>query len=164
MSAADLVARLGLAPHPEGGFYREVHRAERQQDTPRGPRSDLTMIHFLLPAGTFSAWHAVSSEEVWCHVGGDPLHLHLLGPDGARRVVLTGDPELLADGPTWVVRPDELQAAEPASGPHGYALCACLVAPGFDFADFSMPARTELLAAFPNQAAWVRRFTRSEDA
>ena len=157
MSHAELVARLGLLPHPEGGFYREIHRSEDVTPTARGPRSQLTAIHFLLPAGTFSAWHAVSSEEVWVHTGGDAVRLHQLGPEGATTHVLAAS---AADGPVTVVPSGRLQAAEADVGPHGYALCACMVAPGFDFADFTMPDRATLRRDWPDHEALITRFTR----
>jgi hypothetical protein len=101
--------------------------------TPRGERSALTLIHFLLPAGGFSGFHRVSSDEAWHHVGGDPVELHLLGPDGAHRVVRLD--AALPDGAQdhAVVPAGAWQAARPSGDRAGYSLVSCAVAPGFEF-------------------------------
>src|ERR1041385_7171 len=75
-----LVELLQLAPHPEGGYYRETFRStdrvQRVGSPATAPRSAGTAIYFLLPAGTFSAWHRVQSDEAWHHYDGAPLDLH----------------------------------------------------------------------------------------
>src|SRR5687768_6874703 len=84
--AAELIAQLGLQPHPEGGFYRELFRSPHTVGTgdARGPRSALTTIDFLLVRGQFSAWHRVASDEVWHLLEGGPLRLWLMPPGGGR--------------------------------------------------------------------------------
>jgi predicted cupin superfamily sugar epimerase len=154
-----VVDELGLAPHPEGGFFRETfHAPERLAGVRNGEaRAASTAIYFLLPAGAFSAWHVVTSDEVWHHYDGDPLELHTLGPEGHAVRRLGRD---LAGGerPQHVVPAGVLQAARPVGA--RYALCGCTVAPGFDFADFSMPTREELVARFPGHEEIVRALTR----
>jgi uncharacterized protein len=159
--AAELIERLALTPHPEGGFYREVVRAEDRVKHPRHgrERSALTVIEFLLVEGTFSALHQVQQIEVWHHLEGDPLALHLLSEDDQqhRRVVLGKD---LAAGQVMqaAVAPGVWQASVPLGA---YVLSGCTVAPGFDFADFWLPPRGELLRRFPNQLALVTELTRA---
>ena len=133
--AAELARLLGLAPHPEGGRYREIFRSPRQvePDDGRGQRSALTCIDFLLAAGERSAWHRVASDEAWHLLEGGPLRLWLL-PASLDRV---GHVDLgRADGklaPRAVVPAGCWQAAEPLGGP---AYVGATVGPGFDFADF----------------------------
>ena len=120
-----LVARLNLAPHPEGGWFRETMRAP----DPRGGRDLATAILFLLDAGERSHWHRVDAAELWIWNHGHPLTLrihdegetrdHLLGPD---------NPQMLVPANAW-------QAAEPREG---WALVSCVVTPGFDFAGFEL--------------------------
>jgi predicted cupin superfamily sugar epimerase len=176
------VRDLGLAPHPEGGWYREIHRSPGRLELERGVRSALTVIDYAIERGSFSAFHRVASEEVWSWCGGDPLELSLLGappnaPDGATPDRATPDGGQAADafrsialGPDRaggqlrmaVVPAGVWQAAEPfalAEG-QGYAWCSCFVAPGFDFADFELAERAALAAAFPDHAARVARLTR----
>ncbi|MHB8765138.1 MAG: cupin domain-containing protein [Deferrisomatales bacterium] len=156
-SAADVVTRLGLRPHPEGGHYREVYRSGLALGVPPGypgARSALTAIHFLLARGEFSAFHRVRGEEAWVHLAGAPLELVVLEEN--LRVHHLG---AAAEGatPLAVVPPGGLQAARSAGA---WSLAACLVAPGFEFADFEMPDRDALRARYPAHDALICRFTR----
>jgi predicted cupin superfamily sugar epimerase len=134
--AAELIDRLGLQPHPEGGFYRELFRsphAVRTADA-RGPRSALTTIDFLLVRGQFSAWHRVASDEVWHLLEGGPLRLWLMPPGLDRCEQVDLAPVSAAGGPRHTVPAGWWQAAEPLAG---FAYVGATVGPGFDFADFS---------------------------
>ena len=150
------IERLELAPHPEGGFYREFFRST-ERVTPsdgRGERAALTAIHFLLPGGAHSRWHEVRSDEQWTFLEGERLELFVLesGARGVRRVGLGP----LADAcvPSAVVPAGAWQAAR-ATGLYG--LVACTVGPGFDFADFRLvgddPAARARLAALAPELA-----------
>jgi predicted cupin superfamily sugar epimerase len=149
---------LDLAPHPEGGFFRETARGAMRLDLPRGARAAHTAIYFLLPAGTFSALHRVASDEVWHHYDGDPLELHTIDTGGAHAATILGRDLARGERPQHLVPAGAWQAAVPLGDRH--ALCGCTVAPGFDFADFEMPARADLLALFPQHAALVTRLAR----
>jgi len=134
VSAQELIARFGLEPHPEGGWYREVFRSGELLPTPRGPRAALTSIYFLLEQQQCSRWHVVTSDEVWHHAAGAPLELLVYAPGSGnlqRRVL--GPP---GDGqePIGVAAAGTWQAARSLGA---YSLMACDVAPGFDFEDFS---------------------------
>jgi len=155
--AARLIEALGLQPHPEGGHYREVHRASTRvaPDDGRPARAAGTGIHFLLRAGEHSRWHRVLSDETWHHYEGDPLELLLAPPEGTNvtRVVLGR--ALESDGPAHTVPAGWWQAARPLGA---YALVGCTVYPGFDFADFAFlrddaAALARLAAAAPGLAA-----------
>lgn len=158
--AGELIAHLGLRPHPEGGHYREVVRASDVVRHPRKdvPRAALTCIEFLLLGGTFSALHVVRQIEVWHHLEGGPLELHLLDPaDGSHRAIVLGKDLGAGQVHQAAVPPDVFQAAVPL---RGHVLVGCTVAPGFDFADFEMPPRGALLTRFPAHRALVERLTR----
>jgi predicted cupin superfamily sugar epimerase len=162
-SAEQVIESLGLLPHPEGGFYAETFRAPALPfELPgRGPRSASTAIYFLLRAHDFSALHVVLSDEVWHHYAGDTLELHCFDAGNAHRAVRLGTRFAEGERPQHVVLQGELQAARVRPGPHGFALCGCTVAPGFDFADFSMPSRAELLRLLPSHAELVTALTRA---
>ena len=164
VTAAQVIEQLRLLPHPEGGFYAETFRAEALPvPLPgRGERSASTAIYFLLRAQDFSALHVVLSDEVWHHYLGDPLELHCFDEAGLHRPVLLGASLQAGQRPQHVVRRGELQAARVLAGRHGFALCGCTVAPGFDFADFRMPGRAELLARLPEHQTLVGALTRDE--
>jgi predicted cupin superfamily sugar epimerase len=158
--AARLVAELALAPHPEGGFYRETFRAPLLlEGLARGARAAHTAIYFLLPSGTFSALHRVASDEVWHHYDGDPVELHLIDDVGTHRVEVLGRDFARGERPQYVVPAGVWQAAVPRGS--RYALCGCTVAPGFDFVDFEMPPRETLLERYPQHAGLFTRLTRA---
>ena len=125
--ARQLIEQLGLEPHPEGGWYRQIYKSEGRvtRHADGAERSALTTIYFLLVEGTYSAWHRVSSDEVWHFYEGDPLEL--LTRDAITR--------LDADHRVHVIRANEWQAARPLGA---YTLVGCTVGPGFEFDDFEM--------------------------
>ena len=130
--ARALIERLGLAPHPEGGWYRETWRAPAAG----GGRAIATAIHFLLEEGQRSHWHRVDATEIWLWHAGSPLHL-LTAPDAAGPVearLLGGDP-LAGQVPQHVIAPDHWQAAEARLG---WTLVSCIVAPAFEFSGFAL--------------------------
>jgi predicted cupin superfamily sugar epimerase len=129
--ARQIIERLGLAPHPEGGWYRETWRAA----SPAGERAAGTAIHFLLEAGQRSHWHRIDATELWLFQAGAPLTLRTALADAGVVEALLG-PDVLAGQVTQaVVRPGEWQAAEAT---FDWSLVACVVVPGFDFAGFEM--------------------------
>ena len=130
--AAAIVARLGLAPHPEGGWYRETWRAEAEP----GMRAGGTAILFLLEAGQRSHWHRVDAAELWLWHAGAPLAL-LTAPSEAGPVAaltLGGDP-LTGETQQGIVPAYHWQAAQARNG---WALVSCVVVPAFDFAGFTL--------------------------
>ncbi len=137
--AGTLVQLLQLAPHPEGGWYREIFRSVDASPHPdgRGQRQALTSIDFLLAAGERSAWHRVASDEAWHLLEGGPLRLWLVPPDLSRvELHLLAPADAGGQRPRHVVPAHWWQAAEPAPGA-SYALVGATVGPGFDFADFT---------------------------
>ncbi len=156
-TAAALVATLGLTPHPEGGFFRETFRAPLIVDAPQGGRAASTAIYYLLTAGSFSALHRVRSDEVWHHYDGDPVELHTIDDAGRHAMTRVGRDIAAGERPQFVVPAGVWQAAVPVGE---YVLCGCTVAPGFDFADFEMPARDALTQRFPALREVIARLTR----
>jgi predicted cupin superfamily sugar epimerase len=145
--AAELIARLALEPHPEGGYYREIFRSGNliSPADGRGPRAMLTTIYYLLPAGSFSRWHRVTSDEVWHLYEGGPLEVLELDSGCAalkrhRLATVDGD----SQAPVCTIGAGLWQAARPLGD---YVLVGCTVSPGFDFADFTMLADEAALAA-----------------
>ncbi len=134
LSAAGVVALLGLEPHPEGGFYREMFR----DPDPAGGRDFSTAIYFLLPAGARSHWHRVDAAEVWHWYAGAPLLLEIAAGDEAAPAGQRLGPDLAAgDRPQGVVPPFHWQAARSLGD---WTLVGCTVAPGFRFAGFELAA------------------------
>jgi predicted cupin superfamily sugar epimerase len=149
--ARELIEQLALQPHPEGGFYREVHRSSAcvAPLDGRPARAALTSIYFLLVEDGISRWHRVASDEVWLHLEGAPVVLHLLDePTRALRRVQLG-PLAGEAVPQCTVAAGSWQAAQ-LDGAH--ALLACVVAPGFEFSDFAMMEPAAPLAAWLRDA------------
>jgi predicted cupin superfamily sugar epimerase len=137
-----LAEQLDLVPHPEGGWFRETWRSavSFSPDGYEGPRSVATAIYFLLHPGERSRWHVVRSDELWFWHAGGALDLRMGGAGdepaaGTSTVLLGGDvaagqqPQARVPGGVW-------QCAEPAGA--ASVLVSCVVAPGFDFADFRL--------------------------
>jgi predicted cupin superfamily sugar epimerase len=161
METARVIELLNLQHHPEGGWYAETFRSPIRVNLPDGrERSAVTAIHFLLEAGGFSAWHRVSSDEIWHFQEGNPLELVTIDPHGMAVTTRLG-PDLARGMKTHHTVPARWwQAARPV-GPDGHTLVVCTVSPGFDFADFEMPGREELLGLLPGQRDLIQEFTRS---
>jgi predicted cupin superfamily sugar epimerase len=130
-AATEIIARLDLQPHPEGGHYRETFRDPRLD---AGGRSVSTAIYFLLARGERSHWHRIDAVETWHYYAGSALVLQIADDSGTRTVRL--GPDLAAgEVPQAVVPARAWQAAE-SSG--DWTLVGCTVAPGFDFATFEL--------------------------
>ena len=130
-SAAEIIARLELKPHPEGGHYRETFRDSRAN---ADGRSLSTAIYFLLARGERSHWHRIDAVETWHYYAGQALTLRI-ADDGGRRTVTLGPDLAAGEVPQAIVPLHAWQAAE-SSG--DWTLVGCTVAPGFDFAKFEL--------------------------
>ena len=131
MTAAEMVALLGLQPHPEGGHYRETFRDHR---TDAGGRAASTAILFLLARGERSHWHRIDAVEIWHYYAGAPLRLSIV--DGAQEEIIRLGSDVHADeAPQATVPARAWQAAESLGD---WTLVGCTVAPGFDFAGFEL--------------------------
>lgn len=132
LTAAQVIARLDLKPHPEGGHFRETFRDPRTIDG----RAASTAIYFLLARGERSHWHRIDAVEMWHHYAGAPLILRIADDTGQREVRLGPD---LASGehPQAIVPAQAWQAAETAGD---WTLVGCTVAPGFEFSQFELAA------------------------
>jgi predicted cupin superfamily sugar epimerase len=144
MSAKALIERLQLKPHPEGGWFREIHRAGERVTTARGTRSARTTIYYLLEREQLSRWHVVQSDEIWHFYAGAPLELIVYDPATrvCRPAVLEAPTQ--EHEPVGIVRAGEWQAARSLGD---YSLVGCNVGPGFEFEDF------QFVSALPGHAS-----------
>lgn len=137
MNAAQLAAQLQLAPHPEGGYYRETYRSE-----------SCTAITFLLGPGDVSRFHRIDRDELWFWHAGE-LTVHVLDP---RR-----DMALSLSAPQCLVKAGEIFGATVAGD--GIGLVSCVVSPPFRFEGFELLDASTLLTQFPAEAALIERLT-----
>jgi predicted cupin superfamily sugar epimerase len=161
-SALAVVEQLGLSPHPEGGHFAETFRSPLgvASDAHPSERSASTAIYFLLATDEFSAFHRVRSDEVWHHYAGDVLELHSIDAQARHDRRLLGTDLVWGERPQLVIPAGVWQAARPMRGPAGYVLVGCTVAPGFEFADFDMPSRGELVQRYPELRTVIEELTR----
>lgn len=132
--AARLIQDLGLTPHPEGGWYRRLHTGTVAVRRPDGEqRPGVTLIHYLLPAGAFSAWHRVDGDEIWHYLDGDALELLHLDQQGRCQPTRLGP--MSQASPVTVIPAGDWQAARPLGQ---WTLAACAVGPGFAFHGFEL--------------------------
>ncbi|WP_281982265.1 cupin domain-containing protein [Thalassorhabdomicrobium marinisediminis] len=130
MTAQEIIARLNLAPHPEGGYYRQTWQADD------GPRPSGTCIYFLLERDRPSHWHRVDAVEIWHYYAGAPLVLRLAEADaGPKREVLLGPDLTAGQEPQAIVPKDHWQAAATTGD---WTLVGCTVSPGFRFEGFEL--------------------------
>lgn len=131
LNAADIITRLQLKPHPEGGHYRETFR---DGAVDANGRAASTAIYFLLASGERSHWHRIDAVEIWHYHAGSPLMLEIADERGQRTITL--GPDLAAGNePQGIVPPHAWQAASTTGD---WTLVGCTVAPGFDFATFEL--------------------------
>ena len=135
LSASDVIKKLDLKPHPEGGHFRETFRDARVPDG----RAASTAIYFLLARDERSHWHRVDAAEVWHHYAGAPMVLEIAaGEAGPVRRMKLGPDLAMGERPQGVVPAGHWQAAETTGD---WTLVGCTVAPGFEFAHFEMAAK-----------------------
>lgn len=169
MTAQDYIRSLALQPHPEGGYFAETYRSPEiitSDALPSrfgGDRVFSTAIYFLLEQGDISRLHRIASDEIWHFYAGGPLEIFVISPDATLSIIRLGN------------RPDRgevFQAVVPAGCWFGsrpvvettlvdadFSLVGCTVAPGFDFADFELAGRENLLATFPQHRALIEQLT-----
>ena len=133
LTAEEIIAQLGLQPHPEGGHFRETWRADAMD----GERAAGTAIYFLLKAGEVSHWHRVDAAEIWHHYAGAPLELSI-ADEGGKPEICTLGPDLAGgQHPQLIVPPNAWQSARSLGD---WTLVGCTVSPGFEFEKFELAA------------------------
>jgi uncharacterized protein len=168
MNAAYWIEKLGLLAHPEGGYFRETYRAEEQiahlpdRFSPKtlasAQRSFSTAIYFLLESDQFSAFHRIKSDEVWHFYTGSALTVYAIDPAGQLSEFRLGNQPDQAE--TWqAVVPAGWWFGSKVNAPDTFALVGCTVAPGFDFADFELAERSQLLHLYPQHRTLIEQLT-----
>jgi predicted cupin superfamily sugar epimerase len=163
VTVSDLVEIYDLQPHPEGGFYREVYRDEGvipAATLPKhgGDRNYSANIYFLIPEGKSSNLHRLKSDETWHFYLGGPLTIVQIMPDGTVEEVVLGRGVKNGQKLQHVVKAGVWFGAYPREG-SGYSFVGCTVAPAFDFSDFELGKRDELLKQFSQAERAINMFS-----
>ena len=160
MTARAVIESLGMLPHPEGGYYRETYRANIAVDVDGRIRPASTAIYYLLEEGDLSSFHRIRSDEIWFHHGGQAMEIVSIHGGQCNTILLGNDPS----------NQEQLQAVIPAhtwfaarTRGNGFSLVSCVVAPGFDFADFELADREKLLEQYPQLRETIIAFTRTRE-
>lgn len=155
------IRTLELQPHIEGGHYKETYKSGLESGFAgfKGTRSVSTGIYFLLAEGEFSAFHRIKSDEMWHFYDGDPLSIYIITVSGDLMVVKLGLDLAHGQQPQAVV-PAGCWFASRVESPGQFALVGCTVAPGFDFQDFEMAKREELVGDYPQHTKIINELTR----
>jgi uncharacterized protein len=159
------IEKLGLEPHPEGGYFRQTYRSDAliaRDALPEGfggNRAVSTAIYFLLEGKNFSAFHRLRSDEVWHFYVGAPLVVHVIDPNGEYKSILLGNDPDSGEVLQGVVHAGCWFASHVADW-KSFAVAGCTVAPGFDFEDFEMAKREELAGRYPEHRILIERLTR----
>ncbi len=165
MTASDLISKLNLLSHPEGGFYKETYRSEELVDKEALPdrfnasRHFATSIYFLLVDNNFSALHKIKSDETWHFYAGNTLEVIEIDAKGQLIITPLGSNVLNGEVFQYTVKAGHWFGSRVKKG-GTFALVGCTVAPGFDFEDFEMATRVDLINQFPNHQHIIEEMTR----
>lgn len=157
------IDHLDLLPHPEGGFYRETYRSDKRITRGTlsgysGDRDTSTAIYYLLQSGDASHFHRLKSDEMLHFYDGSSGIIHCISAEGERGSKRLGLNIEQGDHPQVLIQRDTWFAAE-VTEPDSFILLGCTVAPGFDFDDFQLGSRAELLERFPQHKQIISRLT-----
>lgn len=165
LTKEQLIKKLDLQEHPEGGYFKETYRSEMTISESSLPaefesyRNVSTCIYFMLTSDEFSAFHKVIQDEAWHFYIGDTISLHMISPKGDYSKIRIGIDFSSDETPQFVVPAQHWFAAE-VSKEESFALVGCTVAPGFDFKDFELAEREQLQNKFPKHSDLIKRLTR----
>lgn len=160
----NIIKFLELIPHPEGGYFREVYKCEElifQDALPsryNGNRSFLTSIYYLLKNNDISRFHVLLSDEMWYFHMGSSVIIHQINFDGSYNKYLLGSNYLLGEKPHILVKKNTWFGAE-VKNKDSFSLVSCAIAPGFEFSDFKLADRNELLAKYPQHIDLIIKLT-----
>jgi uncharacterized protein len=159
------IEKLKLEPHPEGGYFRQTYRSDcmiAREALPTGfagARAASTAIYFLLEGEVFSAFHRLRSDEIWHFYAGAPVVVEVIAPDAKHSSLLLGNSLDAGQLPQAVVRAGCWFASHVVDW-KSFAVVGCTVAPGFDFEDFELAKRADLVKKYPQYEELIQRLTR----
>ena len=161
----ELIKLYNLQPHPEGGYYAQTYKSSESIPVAAlpnrfaGDRYFSTAIYFLLEQKQFSAFHRIKSDELWHFYSGVGLHIYVIYPDGRGEVLKLGSDiqngysfQQLVPAGCWFASAPVIET--------DFSFVGCTVAPGFDFDDFELAEKENLLNEYPQHAAWINKLCR----
>lgn len=165
MTAETLIKKYSLLPHPEGGWYKETYKSKELITTEglpnrfNGDRFFSTAIYFLLEKGNFSAFHRIKSDECWHFYAGGTLLVYIIHEDAQLEIIRLGNNPNKEEAFQFVVPANCWFASIPDQSVD-FSFVGCTVAPGFDFNDFELANREEMIKEFPQHSVIIEKLTR----
>jgi predicted cupin superfamily sugar epimerase len=158
MDAEYMIRHLGMEAHPEGGFYKRSFESEQtiSPDTHPADRRLYTSIYFLLRSGDISHLHRLKSDELWYFHAGSALSVHIIDERGAYRTEKLGLDIGNGEKPQVLVPRGSIFGSS-VEAENTFSLVGCMVAPGFDFADFELFTQSELLSDYPEHEKIIKK-------
>jgi uncharacterized protein len=152
-----LVKKLGLEKHPEGGYFKQTYRSDTIVNVEGydGPRNIATAIYYMLAGDEFSAFHRIKSDEVWHHYAGGPITLYTISSDRKLSKIKMGN-----DGTFQVIIKAGTWFAAALDSKRSYCLLGCTVSPGFDYRDWELGKRSDLVEMYPQHKKVIERYTK----
>lgn len=153
-TAKEIIEKLKLIPHEEGGHYREVYKSKETASGDYLGKSAASHIYYLLEKGETSLFHKIPQDEIWQYAGGGDLTIHIISPEGEYYTLKVSSPLeaiQIVPGGSWF-------AEEVTKG--DWMLSGCIVVPAFDYELFELAKRDELIAEYPEYADIIKRFTK----
>lgn len=160
-SADYFISKLGLEPHIEGGYFREVYRNsititnKECAHSFEGDRALSTTIYFLLESGQFSKFHKLRADEIWFYHYGCPMVISMIDENGVYKSVKLGLDMENGEKPQILVSANTIFGAEPLND--SFSLVSCMVSPGFDFRDFILFNEKELIENYPEHSEIIKK-------
>jgi uncharacterized protein len=162
--AREYIQKLQLKKHPEGGYYREIYRsgeiisATKLPKRYKSSRAYSTSIYFLLEGNQFSSFHKLQSDETWHFYDGVSVQIYIIDTNGNLEKKRVGENLNEGDDFQLTIFKDRWFAAE-LTDKKNFALIGCTVSPGFDFNDFELAKREELINLYPDHSALIKKLT-----
>jgi len=159
------VKKLGLKEHPEGGYFKEVYRSSEKIKKDNltskfnGDRNISTSIYFLLVGDNISYFHKIKSDEIWHFYDGSTLRIYTIKNNGELNIDLLGRNINYGEKLQVIIKKGDWFCAE-IINKKNFGLVGCTVSPGFDFEDFTLAKRGQLLKKYPSHKKIIERFTK----
>lgn len=159
MSKEDLITQYNLQVHPEGGYYKETYRSPDTITLENGKlRNTSTAIFYMLSDNDRSHFHKIGSDEIWFYHEGKTLNIFIIHKDSSLVVEKLGN-NVSAGEKLQVVVPANTWFAASVDEFNGYCLVSCVVAPGFDFEDFILADKADLLKSYPEHKSFIELYS-----
>ncbi len=159
--AKEIIDKFGLKPHVEGGYYKETFKSDVNVQLPNNTiRRINSAIYYLLESGDFSCWHRIKYKEIFHYYCGSSITIYQIEDNGKLTSMILGNPLECENALPQYLIPPGIWFAAVVNEPNSFSLLGCTVSPGFDFKDFEIGKRRDLLNQFPQHEEIILQYSR----